>query len=262
MVDGVQPHRPRADDAHLGAAVQARDPGRVAAQELGREVPQRAQHTRLDEVDLPPQVVLAGLDLGRVRVAVAGRTALEHVGDEHVRAGQADLPQQLLQQLAGRAHERQALLVLVRARRLADEHQVGVGVARPEDHRRARRGQLRALLAPAGLLVDGLQRLAPVGGGLHGPNLDQAVERIGPLTPHFRGAADPGRDESGGPAASGRAGGTAWPRRRAIRGRWSAAAVSRLRARARRRGAGTGHRPRTRPGPRTGAPPRSAPPPG
>src|SRR4029079_15409881 len=49
---------------------------------------------------------------------------------------------------------------IVVRRASADDHQVGVAVARPEDHRRARRGQLRALLAPAGLLVDGLQRLA------------------------------------------------------------------------------------------------------
>ena len=43
-----------------------------------------------------------------------------------------DLPEQLVEQLARPAHEREPLLVLVQARRLAHEHQVGVGVAGAE----------------------------------------------------------------------------------------------------------------------------------
>ena len=100
MEDRVQPHRARADDAHLLASVQARDPGRVGAQELGREVSQRADDARLDELDLAQEVVLAVLDLLGVRIAVAGRAALQHVGDEDVGAGQPDLPQQPVEQLA------------------------------------------------------------------------------------------------------------------------------------------------------------------
>ena len=46
---------------------------------------------------------------------------------------QADLVQQLVQQLPGPAHERDPLQILVAPGRLADEHQVGVGVAGPED---------------------------------------------------------------------------------------------------------------------------------
>ena len=46
---------------------------------------------------------------------------------------QPDLLQQLVEQLPGAADERQALAVLLGARRLADEHQVGVGVAGAED---------------------------------------------------------------------------------------------------------------------------------
>ena len=49
-------------------------------------------------------------------------------------AGEADLLEQLVQQLPGAADERQTLLVLVHAGRLADEHQVGVRVARSEHH--------------------------------------------------------------------------------------------------------------------------------
>ena len=62
-------------------------------------------------------------------------------------ARQADLAEQLVEQLAGLADERQALLVLVAPGRLADEHQVGVGVAGAEDDGRARRGELRAARA-------------------------------------------------------------------------------------------------------------------
>jgi hypothetical protein len=79
---------------------------------------------------------LAGVDLVGLRVAVARRPRLEHVRDEDVLARQADLLEQLVEQLAGAADERQALLVLVHAGRLADEHQVRVGVARPEHHPR------------------------------------------------------------------------------------------------------------------------------
>ncbi len=46
-----------------------------------------------------------------------------------------DLAEQLVEQLAGLADERLALLVLVEAGRLADEHQVGVGVAGAEHDR-------------------------------------------------------------------------------------------------------------------------------
>ncbi len=52
----------------------------------------------------------------------------------HVRALQAELLlDQLREQLPGGADERLALLVLVEAGRLADEHQVGAGVAHAED---------------------------------------------------------------------------------------------------------------------------------
>ena len=89
--DRVQPHRAAPDRAHLVAAVQPRDPGRVAAQQLRREVPERADDARLDELDLAQEVGLAGLDLGRVRVAVAGRPAFQDVRTQHVRARQPDL---------------------------------------------------------------------------------------------------------------------------------------------------------------------------
>ena len=56
VIDRVQPHRALAQRQHLGLPVQARDPGRVAAQQLRREVAERADHGRLDQLDLAQQI--------------------------------------------------------------------------------------------------------------------------------------------------------------------------------------------------------------
>src|SRR4051794_29310923 len=88
--------------------------------------------------------------------------ALQHVDDKDVRPREPDLAQELVEQLARLAHERHALLILVGPGRLADEHQVGVRVARAEDDGRAGSRELRALHAPAGLLEDRLELLAPL----------------------------------------------------------------------------------------------------
>src|SRR5450756_432426 len=77
----------------------------------------------------PSMVTRAGGELRRARVAVVGRPALEHVGDEHLLAREPNGGEQLLQQLAGLAYEGSALLVLVVPRRLAHEHEVAGGVA-------------------------------------------------------------------------------------------------------------------------------------
>jgi hypothetical protein len=135
------------DPTRLGTAVDAGDPIRLSRQELGREVAERADHTRPDQLDLGEQVALAGGDLVGLRIAVARGPALEHVGDVHLRPGQTDRLEQAFENLAGLADERHALLVLVVAGRLADEHQVGVGITRPDHDLRARRGE-GALLAP------------------------------------------------------------------------------------------------------------------
>jgi len=119
---------------YLRAPVHARDASVGAREQLGREVAERADHLWLDELDLPVQVGPAGVELVRLRVTVARRSALEGVADKHVLPRQPDLPQELVEQLAGAAYERQALEVLVMAGRLADEHQVGVRVAVSEDH--------------------------------------------------------------------------------------------------------------------------------
>ena len=65
---------------------------------------------------------------------------------------ESDLLQQLVQQPARAPDERQALLVLAGARRLAHEHQLGVRVAGAEHDRLARGRELGAALAGARLL--------------------------------------------------------------------------------------------------------------
>ena len=132
MVERVEQHAAAADRRLLLLAVHARDPELPAGEELRREVAERRDDHRLDQLDLAEEVALARLDLVRLRVAVAGRPALEDVRDVDVAARHPDLREQLLEQLPGLADERQALLVLVEARRLADEHQVGVRIAGAE----------------------------------------------------------------------------------------------------------------------------------
>ena len=135
-------------------------------EQLGGEVSERADDARLDQLDLLHQVALAGVDLERLGIAVAGRPALEHVGDEALLAAQTDVLEQAVEQLAGTAHERLALLVLVEARRLADEHQVGVGISGTEHDLGARAGK-RALLAVAQLAPEADQLLSPGGSVVH-----------------------------------------------------------------------------------------------
>ena len=150
----------------------AGDPGRLSRQQFRREVPERRDELRLDQLDLAEEVRLAGGDLVRLRVAVPGRAALEDVRDEDVGASQPDSREQLVEQLPRLPDERDALLVLVEARRLADEHEVGVRAARAEDDLRAtlREGAARAGLgllgvcAKSGSALDGIHRKSVYGG--------------------------------------------------------------------------------------------------
>ena len=80
-----------------------------------------------------------------------------------VLAGHPDLTEELVEELARAAHERQALPVLLGARGLADEHEVRVGVAHAEDRVRTHRAE-RARSARAHLVVHLDQLLAAVGG--------------------------------------------------------------------------------------------------
>src|SRR4029078_1406346 len=66
-------------------------------------------------------------------VTVLRRPALDHVRDEHVLASPADRAEELDQEIAGAAHEWTPLPILVEARPLADEDDLGLGVALARD---------------------------------------------------------------------------------------------------------------------------------
>src|SRR5205809_7442792 len=65
----------------MQAPAQARDAGLGVEQRLHRETPHREDQLRLDELELAQQVRRALADLEGLRIAVARRTALEHVAD-------------------------------------------------------------------------------------------------------------------------------------------------------------------------------------
>ena len=65
MVERVEQHAVASDAHVLLGAVDARDPGRLAREELGREVAKGRDDARTDQLDLAEEVALAGLDLIR-----------------------------------------------------------------------------------------------------------------------------------------------------------------------------------------------------
>ena len=116
-------------------------------------------------VDLAEQVRLAGGDLRLERVAVLRRPALEDVREIHVVAGEADPGEQPLEQLARLLRRTAVPLILVEAGSLADDHQLGVGIARAEDDLRPRLGERAAHTAGGVGRVRG-ERLG-TGKGIH-----------------------------------------------------------------------------------------------
>ena len=85
---------------------------------------------------------------------------------------------QAVEQLAAAADERQALAVLLGARALADEHQVGVGVAHAEHDLRAALGQA-APRAGRRLGGDQLERAGHAGQMLPGRSAEAPWRRLG-----------------------------------------------------------------------------------
>src|SRR5688572_24395311 len=130
---------------------QPRDRVHRLEQRLGGELAERHDHARLDDVDLPEQVGLALLHFVGFRIAIAGRPALDDVGDVDLIAGEADGLDDLRQQLPGTAHEGLAPLVFFLAGRLTDEHQPRFRVADAEDDLRTAH---RAQLATTTVLTD------------------------------------------------------------------------------------------------------------
>jgi hypothetical protein len=96
-----------------------------------RVAAERHDQGRVQDLELAPEVRRARRDLVRLRVAVVGRPAFHDVRDEDLVASPAERPEELRQQVAGAADERPAEAVLVEARALADEHDLGVGAPLP-----------------------------------------------------------------------------------------------------------------------------------
>src|SRR6202034_1198886 len=117
-------------------------------QVLRRDAPDREDQPRLQQRDLAQQVRQAGGDLLRLRVAVAGLPALEHVGNVDVAAAvEADGGQHFVEQLTGDAHERLAGAVLLGPRGFADYQPVGALRPDTEHALRTRRMQRAASTA-------------------------------------------------------------------------------------------------------------------
>jgi hypothetical protein len=96
-------------------------------------VAERDDHPRIHEAHLLAEERGARLDLDRLRITVAGWPALQDVRDVDVGSVQADRREEFVEQLARRPHERLALQVLVAARSLTDEHDVGIGAPDAEN---------------------------------------------------------------------------------------------------------------------------------
>ena len=130
--------RPRAGPKRVHLAAQPRERRVGREQVLGRNAPHCDHQGRGDELDLPIEVAAAVRRLIGPRVAIAGRAALEHIGDVDVLATEADRLQHGREQLPAASDEGLAPPVLLRPRRFADEHPARPGVTDPEHGLRAR----------------------------------------------------------------------------------------------------------------------------
>ena len=124
--------RPAACTERMYLAAQARERGLGREQVLRGDAPHGDDQRRRHELDLPLEVAAALQRLLRLRVAIARRPALEHVGDVDVLALEAERFQHRGEQLPGAADERLTLAVLIGTRGLADEHPAGLRIADAE----------------------------------------------------------------------------------------------------------------------------------
>ena len=126
------------------AAADLAEHGPRTEEPLRRRQPQRHDDRRVEQLELPAQPAAAARHLRRLRRPVARRTALHDVEDGGLRAVQAGLGEQLVEQRPGAADERPAGLVLRGAGRLP--HAARSAAARMPGRRRRRRaaGRRRA----------------------------------------------------------------------------------------------------------------------
>ncbi len=136
-----------AELVHLRGPPDPGDSRRIATEQLGGEVAERADHLRLDQPHLFEEVGLAGLDLkgwgsrlpgGRLFSTLAMKTS----------SRESPISSSIwLSSWPARPTKGKPLPVLFGPGRLADEHQVGVGVAGAENGLGPRLVQ-RALVQP------------------------------------------------------------------------------------------------------------------
>src|SRR6185437_12016345 len=100
-----------ADHLLLGDTADLRDPGRVGGKQFGGKVAESCDHPGLDQVDLSLEVGPAGIDLLRLRIPVPRRPALQDIRDEDVLPLQPDPLQQVREEAAGPAYERETLAI-------------------------------------------------------------------------------------------------------------------------------------------------------
>ena len=106
-------------------------------QALEREAPEGDDDSRLDDFNLAANVRTACVELVLLGIAILGRPAFHHISDVDVVACQMHRFDDVGEKLPRPPDERFALDVFVAARRLADEHQIGVGIADAENNLRS-----------------------------------------------------------------------------------------------------------------------------
>ena len=121
------------------------------------KLPSVATSRRLDQLDLLEEMRLAGLDLLRLRVAVARRPALEDVRDVDVLAREADAREQLASSFPAAPTNGTPCLSSWKPGASPTNIRSAVGRARAEDDLRPRRGE-RAALAAGDHVAVGEQR--------------------------------------------------------------------------------------------------------
>ncbi len=121
-----------AEVMHLAPKSPERQVG--AQQVLGRDPPDGQNQLRSHEGDLPHQVREAGGDLLGLRIPVAGRPTLEHIGDEDIRLStEPDGFEHGVQELPSSAHEGLPAAILLGSRGLPDHEPVRLWIPDAKD---------------------------------------------------------------------------------------------------------------------------------
>ena len=87
---------------------------------------QRNYQPRVEQFNLPIQILGARRNFARRRIPIVGRTALHHIRNVHLVAGHTDRLQQLLQKTARRPHKRPPLPIFLHPGAFPDQQQFGV----------------------------------------------------------------------------------------------------------------------------------------